>query len=116
MKKKIIQVISIVVLCALGLLLIWNLTDCATLCVADQKVEQTFADSWKMRMLLGVEKYEFTTYGCPFSADYSVTMGGLTYCIATDGCNSVYIPELNMYYLISQDNISALHSIMAAYK
>ena len=116
MKKKIIKIVSIILLFAVGLLLIWNLTDCATICVADKKFRLSFADSWNLRVLLSPEEYGFGTYGCPFSEGYSIQMGGLTYCIAQDDCPSVYIPELNIYYSISRNDIKELHNIMSSYQ
>lgn len=112
MKKKIIIIFGVAILCILTILLILNLTDCATICVEGNSTELSVSDSFKIRSLLMIEKTDFIGYGCGFSTDRSIQVGGLTYCLSQDGCNSIYIPELNFYYTISKDNYTALEQIL----
>lgn len=115
MKKKTAKTFALLLLAFLALLLIWNLTDCATVYIGEQKADLSFSESWKIRSLLSAKKYEFIQYGCPFSENYSVKVGGLTYCIATDDCNTIFIRELNIYYTISPNNKIDLENMMLAH-
>ena len=91
MKKKIVL---IALVCVLAVLLIWNLVAPAHF----HGQEFSFADSWRIRTLLMVKSTDFIEYGCGYSVDYAVEIGGLTYCLGQDDCGTVYIPELNFYY------------------
>ena len=72
MKKCIVIIVAIVVVCALGALLAWNLTDNATAVYGDSTMELSFADSWSLRDALSVKEIRFDGAGCPFYADYAV--------------------------------------------
>ena len=113
--RKSIKIVIIVLLCLVALLLIWHLTDCATLRVGNEETNISFRDSWQLRWLLLMKKTDFQEYGCGFSEDYSIKMGGLTYCLAQDDCNTVYIKELNLYYEIFGRNHAWLHRLLWEY-
>lgn len=115
MRKKYIKIVVITLLCLAAVLLIWNLTDHATLCMGNRTTDLSFDDSWQLRQLLLMEKTDFSTYGCGFSEDYSVKIGGLTYCLAQDDCNTVYIKELDLYYKIYAENHIKLHELLSKY-
>lgn len=106
MKKKIV---IIGILCALAALLIWNLAAPAEF----QGTKLSFEDSWKVRTLLMVKDTDFIEYGCGFSEDYAIKIGGLTYCLGQDDCGTVYIPELNFYYQIF--NMGQLLELLGKY-
>lgn len=108
MKKK---TVVIVILCVLAALVIWNLVAPAVF----QGGTLSFADSWRVRTLLMVKNTDFIEYGCGFSEDYAVKIGGLTYCIGQDDCGTVYIPELNFYYQLFHENWDALQQLLAKY-
>lgn len=91
MKRKIVL---LVLVCLVAALLIWNLVAPAEF----QGAQLSFADSWRIRSLLTVKSTDFIEYGCGYSEDYAIKVGGLTYCLGQDDCGTVYIPELNFYY------------------
>ena len=103
-----ISIVIGILLCLVAVLLIWNLTDCATLRVGGKTAELSFSDTWQLRSLLIVEEHSLAGYGCGFSESRSIQIGGLTYCLAQDDCNSVYIKELDFYYTIPE----ACHKIL----
>ena len=94
MKKR--KIVLLVLVCLVAVLLIWNLAAPAQF----HGKELSFGDSWRIRTLLMVKDTDFIEYGCGFSEDYAIKIGGLTYCIGQDDCGTVYIPELNFYYQI----------------
>ena len=108
MKKRIIL---IVLACILTALLIWNLVTPASF----HGKTLSFADSWRIRTLLMVKDTDFIEYGCGYSGDYAIKIGGLTYCIGQDDCGTVYIPELNFYYEILGD-FKQLHELLQKYQ
>lgn len=108
MTKKIVITVLVTIF---ALLLIWNLTDCA----AFQNKEMSFSDSVKLRSLLMIKSTDFIEYGCGFSEDYAVKLGGLTYCLGQDDCNTVYIPELDFYYELFYENGKALKQLLEEY-
>lgn len=108
MKKRIVL---IVLACIFAAFLIWNLTAPAQF----QGEKLSFADSWRIRTLLMVKDTDFIEYGCGFSEDYAVRIGGLTYCIGQDDCGTVYIPELNFYYEM-MGNDKHLHELLQKYQ
>ena len=67
MRKRYIKVVVIILLCLVAVLLIWNLTDCATLRVGGKTAEISFRDSWRLRSLLIMEKTDFIELACGFS-------------------------------------------------
>ena len=107
MKKKIV---IIGILCALAALLIWNLAAPAVF----QGEKLSFADSWHIRTLLMVKSTDFIEYGCGFSEDYAIKIGGLTYCLGQDDCGTVDIPELNFYYEMMGSR-EELHELLQKY-
>ena len=109
------KAVAILLVCILAMLLIWNLTDHATVCVGGRTVEVSISESWQLRTLLLMKETDFVVFGCPFSADFSIRMDGLTYCIAQDDCETVYIPELGFYYKTHKDNHRQLREIMLDY-
>ena len=115
MKKRIIIAALIVAFCAAVVLLTCNLMDTATAIDNDVTVEISFADTWKLRDALFIKEIRFDGAGCPFYADYCIKMDGLTYMLAEDGCEAIYIPELNIYYLISSEDHVQLHEILKSY-
>ena len=110
MKKH--KIALIVIVCIIVFLLIWNLTAPAEF----EDKELSFVDSWRIRTLLMIKTTDFIEYGCGYSQDYSVKIGGLTYCLAEDDCNTIYIPELNFYYEIFAENDEQLHEILKKYQ
>ena len=115
MKKKIVIAAAILFVCMIAVLLIWNLTDCATLRVSGKTVELSYIDSWQLRSLLIMKETDFIEYGCGFSERRSIKVGGLTYCLAEDDCNSVYIKELDFYYSIFEENHKKLDKLISEY-
>lgn len=112
MKKRVVKILLLVFGVILAGLLIWNLTDRATVSIDGQTAEISFADSWKLRTALIPKEIHFDGAGCPFYTDYSVRVGGLTYCIATDGCEAIWIKELNLYYSVLRENLVSLDAQM----
>lgn len=110
MKKR--KNILLVLVSLVAVLLIWNLTAPAQF----QGEALSFSDSWRIRTLLMIKTTDFIEYGCGFSEDYAVKIGGLTYCLAEDDCNTIYIPELNFYYEIFAENDEQLHEIVKKYQ
>ena len=108
MKKKLVL---IVLLCVFAALLIWNLAVPAEF----QGTQFSFEDSWRVRTLLIIKGTDFIEYGCGFSEDYAIKIGGLTYCIGQDDCGTVYIPELNLYYELFHENWVALRELLLNY-
>ena len=108
MKKK---VILSVLVCVFVAVLIWNLAAPAKF----NGKALSFADSWRIRTFLTVKDTDFIEYGCGYSEDYAVKIGGLTYCLGQDDCGTVYIPELNFYYGIFLENWDALQQLLAKY-
>ena len=115
MRKKHIKVVYFILLFLVAVLLIWNLTDCATLRVGGKTAELSFIDSWQLRSLLTMKKTDFIEYGCGFSENRSIKIGGFTYCLAEDDCNSVYIKELDFYYIIPEANHVQLDKLLSEY-
>ena len=116
MRKKNIKVVVIILLCLVAVLLIWNLTDCATMRVGNQTVDISFGDRLQLRWLLLMKETDFHGYACGFSEDYAIQINGLTYCLAQDSCNSVYIKELDFYYVIYEGNHVKLHELLSKYE
>ena len=104
------KIALIVLLCILAALLIWNLTAPAQF----RGQEFSFADSWRIRTLLMVKSTDFIEYGCGYSGDYAIKIGGLTYCLGQDDCGTVYIPELNFYYEMMGSG-EELHELLQKY-
>lgn len=115
MRKIHISIVIGILLCLVAVLLIWSLTDCATLRAKGKTVELSFSDTWLFRSLLTMKETEFTTYGCGFSESRSIQIGGLTYCLAQDDCNTVYIKELDFYYTIPEANHKLLDKLVSEY-
>ena len=115
MKKKITITLVTLLVCLLTVLLIWNLTDCATLHIGGKTAKLPFSDSWQIRSLLIMEKTDFIELACGFSENCSIEIGGLTYCLAEDSCNSVYIKELDFYYTIPEENHVKLDKFLSEY-
>lgn len=113
MKKKNVQVV-VILLCLIAVLLIWNLTDRTS--IHNGATEISFRDRRQLRRLLLMKETNFYEYGCGFSKNYSIQTGGLTYCLAQDNCNSVYIKELNFYYVIDEGNHVKLHELLSKYE
>ena len=116
MKKKAKKIIGIVILVVLAALLIWNLTDCGEVTVNGKTHALSFAESWQARSILLLRSYNVAGFGCPVSKNYSIKIGGLTYCPATDDCEGIYILELDAYYDTSVTNMEKLHKFIAQYK
>lgn len=112
MKKKILKVTLLICGILLIGLLVRNLTDCATVSVDGQTAEISFSDSWQLRATLMPEEICFGGSGCPFYTDYSVRIGGLTYCIAMDDCETVWVKELNLYYSVPKEQHAKLEEKM----
>lgn len=95
-KKAIIAAVSTmaVILCALSAVLVWQLTACGTVCVDGKRVELSPDETRQFRQALKRDAEQssgggfgrFTSYGCGFSEDFSIRIGGLTYCFGQDGC------------------------------
>lgn len=115
MKKKTIKVAGFLLLCLTVLLLVWDLADPATVCVGNRAAALSLDDSMHLRWLLLMKETDFYEYACGFSEDYSVKIGGLTYCLAQDDCNSVYIKELDFYYIIYEGNHIKPHELLTKY-
>lgn len=115
MKRKTAMILMALCICVLAAFLAWNLTDTATARAFDKTEEISFTDSWALRKALLIRETDLVGYGCPFSEEYSVTLGGLTFCLAGDGCDSIYIKELDFYYSISNEQHKDLHEILLRY-
>lgn len=107
MKGKAWKIVALVCALLVAGLLIWNLTDRATVFVDGAPAKVSLSKSWKLRSLL-VGVPEPAGAGCPFSPEYSVCVGGLTHCLSKDDCESVWIKELNVYYTLQQERFSRL--------
>ena len=116
MKKRIWICVLIAIFTFFSLVAALNSTDRATAVSGDVSAKCSFQDSWHFRMALFPEEIHSVGFACPVSEKFSVRMGGLTYCLATDDCDSVYIPELNLYYSVSPDNHEKLHNLFAEYE
>jgi len=67
MKKKVGKILLLVLGIILAGLLIWNLTDCATVSIDGQTAKVSFADSWKLRTALIPKEIHFDGAGCHFT-------------------------------------------------
>lgn len=114
MKKsfKYLFVFLIVVLLGFS---VWHFTDSATFNANGKAVDIGFSDSWQLRTSLAINNAAGYEYRCGFSPDYSVEMGGLTYCLAQDDCGSVYVKELDLYYEISSERHARLTATLDKY-
>lgn len=116
MKKKRTKVLVTILLCFVAAMLIWNLIDSATLRIGNQTENISFIDRLQIRWLLLMKETDFYEYGCDFSEDYAIEINGLTYCLAQDDCDTVYIKELDFYYVIFKGNHARLHEILSKYE
>ena len=116
MKKKYLKPAIMILLCAVALALLWNLSDRGTLQAKGQRTELSFIDSWRLRFSLMSKQTEKPAHECGFGQDYSVEMGGLTYCFAQDDCSTVYIPELDLTYTIADHKHNTLHRVLSKYE
>lgn len=66
------------------------------------------------KLFNGKALYEETP-PCSFTADFALTIGGSTYCIANDGCPFVYLLEKEEYFLLSNEEHEKLKELMAEY-
>ena len=110
MKKR--KIVLLTLACLVAILLIWNLTAPAEY----KDKELSFVDSWRIRTLLMIKTTDFIEYGCGYSEAYSVKIGGLTYHLAQDDCNTVYIPELNFYYETFAKSNEQLRELLMKYQ
>lgn len=115
MKKKLVKTVVIVLIGIIALQLVWSLTDCAVYCAGGKTGEISFVDSLRLRSLLVMKETQFYEYACGFSPAYSIKIGGFTYCLAQDDCNTVYILELDFYYTIFEQNHVQLHELLSKY-
>lgn len=124
MKKRTkiaIAVVVGVIVCTLAALLVWQLTACGTVQADGETVHLSLEETQAFRRVLKRDSEQsagggfgrFTSYGCGFSEDFSIRIGGLTYCFGQDDCPSVYIEELDFYYCTSKENHEALHKLLA---
>ena len=116
MKRRIWICVVTGVLSFLSLVLSLNLTDPAIAISGEKSAACSQNDSWRFRMALIPKKIDIVGLACPVSESFSVKMGGLTYCLATDDCESIYIPELNLYYSVSRANHDKLHNLFSEYE
>lgn len=112
MKKNLLKIAFFICGAVLAALLIWKLTDPATVTVDGQSTQVSFAESWQLRAALMADSICFDGAGCPFSTAYSVNIAGLTYCIAQDGCNTIWIKERNIYYTVERKRHQKLEELM----
>lgn len=112
MKKKILFAFLLTLALALVSLLAWNLTALATVTVDGLSAQVSFSESWQLRSALRPKKLLFYIAGCPFSTEYAVSMGGLTYCISLDDCETVWVKEPNLYYTLSREDHDALEMLI----
>ena len=115
MKRRIFICTIAAFLSIFSLIAALNLTDRATVVSGDVSAKCSLQDSWRFRVALFPEEIHIVGLACSVSEKFSIKMGGLTYCLATDDCDSVYIPELNLYYSVSPDNHKKLHNLFAEY-
>ncbi len=113
--KKVFKYLLIFIAVALIGFSIWHFTDSATINEGGKAVDVSFADSWQLRSSLLLHSTGGYEYRCGFAPDYSVEMGGLTYCLAKDDCGAVYISELDLYYEISHENHARLDAVLNKY-
>ncbi len=120
MKRKALIVAVLALACGFAAVLVWRLTDCATVYMDGETTKLSFTDSWRFRKVLARDPEKsvgggfgcFTNYGCGFSEDFSIRMGGLTYCFGQDGCESIYVSELDFYYAVSEENHEEIHRLL----
>lgn len=124
MKKKAIKTVAIslisIIICVLVGLLIWHLTDRGTIKANGEIIELSAEQTQQFRQVLKRDRVEsssggfgrFTSYGCGFSEDFSICIGGLTYCFGQDDCPSIYVAELDYYYCTSKDNHKEIHRLL----
>lgn len=113
MKKNLLKIAFFICGAVLAALVIWKLTDPATVTVNGQSTRVSFSESWQLRTALMGDAICFDGAGCPFSTTYSVNIAGLTYCIAQDGCNTIWIKERNIYYTVGRQQHKELEEQMA---
>ena len=120
MRKKIIVTVVLLFMGGLVALSAWRLTDRATVYVDGKSTALSAEDSWRFRKALKKDFKDstggfgcFTNYGCGFSEDFSIHMGGLTYCFGQDDCSSIYVSELDYYYAVSDENHEEIHRLVA---
>lgn len=124
MNKKTIKVVAIllacVALCVLAILLVWYLTDCGTVRIDGQSIALSSEEMVHFRKSMKRDAKAsstggfgfYTSYGCGFSEDFSIRMGGLAYCFGKDSCPSIYVVELDYYYSTSNENHEEIHRLL----
>lgn len=63
-----------------------------------------------------MKETNFYEYACGFSESYSIKICGLTYCLAQDDRNPIYIKELDFYYVIYEANHVKLQGLLSKYE
>lgn len=104
-----------IIFCSFLVLLVWNLTDCGTLRIGDKCIELSAEDTWRFRKALMKRDKSVLSgyrYRCQYSTDYSIHIGGLTYCFAQDECPTIYIEELDFSYYISHEDYKAIYELL----
>ena len=122
-KIAIAMVVGVIV-CTLAALLVWQSTACGTVQADGETVHLSLEETQAFRRVLKRDGEQsaaggfgsFTSYGCGFSEEFSIYIGGLTYCFGQDDCPSVYIKELDFYYCTSKENHETLHKLLAEMK
>ena len=119
-KMIVISVVG-VILCALLAVLVWQCTARGTVYAYGETAILSLEETRQFRQVLKRNAENsgsggfgrFTSYGCGFSEEYAIRIGGLTYCFGQDDCPSVYIAELDYYYCISDENHAELHRLLS---
>ena len=104
-----------IIFCSFLVLLVWNLTDCGTLRIGDKCIELSSEDTWRFRKALMKRDKSVLSgyrYRCQYSTDYSIHIGGLTYCFAQDECPTIYIEELDFSYYINHEDYKAIYELL----
>lgn len=116
-KTKSLIVVFICVILILAGCLIANLTDTATMICDGKSYDISFVDSWTLRRALLVKATDFSEYGCNYNEElFSVKMGGLTYCLSLDDCDTIYIKELNLYYEVTSEDFALIRQTLVEYE
>lgn len=84
----------------------------------DVSIEASLSDTHANRissMLNGKKVYADKSLSCPFWDDICFIIDGQTFCIATDSCPIIYIPEKEKYLYLDNTENKILRDILISY-
>ena len=79
--------------------------------------ELTENEAEEIRKMISGKFYtlELGTPSCGFTKDVSIEIGGKYYCPACDNCTTIYDPNVDRYFEITEEQRSILEDIFSAH-